>query len=63
LFGAASAVLGHVGAIALPAAFGYESTNTAGMMALMSGLLFFLAVVFGPRHGVLSRLRARISAT
>jgi manganese/zinc/iron transport system permease protein len=59
LFGAISAVLGHVGAIALPAAFGYESTNTAGMMALMSGLLFALAIVFGPRHGILSRLRAR----
>ncbi len=59
LLGAISAVLGHVGAIALPAAFGYESTNTAGMMALMSGLLFALAIVFGPRHGVLSRLRAR----
>jgi manganese/zinc/iron transport system permease protein len=61
LLGAVSAVLGHVGAIALPAAFGYESTNTAGMMALMSGLLFALAIVFGPRHGLLSRLRARNS--
>jgi manganese/zinc/iron transport system permease protein len=57
LFGAVSAVLGHVGAIAIPAAFGYESTNTAGMMALMSGLLFALAVVFGPRRGLLNRLR------
>jgi manganese/zinc/iron transport system permease protein len=57
LFGAASAVLGHVGAIALPAAFGYQSTNTAGMMALMSGLLFALALVFAPRQGILSRLR------
>jgi len=57
LFGAASAVLGHVGAIALPAAFGYQSTNTAGMMALMSGLLFALALVFAPRQGILSRAR------
>ncbi len=50
LFGALSAVLGHLGAIAVPAAFGYESTNTAGMMALTSGLLFALAVVLGPRR-------------
>jgi len=59
LFGTISAVLGHVGAIALPAVFGYQSTNTAGMMALMSGLLFVLAMIFGPRHGVLSRYRRR----
>ena len=57
LFGAASAVLGHVGAIALPAAFGYQSTNTAGMMALMSGLFLALAMVFAPRQGILSRAR------
>ena len=62
LFGALSAVLGHLGAIALPAAFGYESTNTAGMMALMSGFLFALAIVFGPRHGVLSRFLAHRTA-
>jgi manganese/zinc/iron transport system permease protein len=39
LFGAVAAVLGHVGAIGVPAAFGYPSTNTAGMMALVSGML------------------------
>jgi manganese/zinc/iron transport system permease protein len=64
LLGIASAVLGHVGAIAGPAAFGYESTNTAGMMALAAGLLFALAALAGPRHGILSKLfhRGRLSA-
>jgi manganese/zinc/iron transport system permease protein len=55
LFGALSAVLGHIGAVAVPAAFGYESTSTAGMMALMAGLLLALACVAGPRYGLLSR--------
>ena len=57
LFGAASAVIGHVGAIAVPAAFGYESTNTAGMMALTAGALLALACVFAPRYGLISRWR------
>ena len=38
VFGIVSAILGHLGAIAVPAAFGYESTSTAGMMALVSGV-------------------------
>ncbi len=64
VFGIASAVLGHVGAISVPAIFGYESTTTAGMMALAAGLLFALAALFGPRHGILSKLlhRRRLSA-
>jgi manganese/zinc/iron transport system permease protein len=58
--GGLAAVLGHLGAIAIPAAFGYESTNTAGMMALVSGLLLAAAVVLGPRYGLLARwLRPR----
>jgi manganese/zinc/iron transport system permease protein len=44
-FGVSAAVLGHVAALAVPAAFGYASTNTAGMMALMSGLLLLVAIV------------------
>ena len=55
LIAVASAVLGHLGAIALPAAFGYGSVSTAGMIAVACGLLFTLAVLFGPRHGVLAR--------
>jgi manganese/zinc/iron transport system permease protein len=64
LFGAASAVLGHVGAITVPPAFGYESTTTAGMMALASGLLFVFAALCGPRHGIITKLfrRSQLSA-
>lgn len=64
LFGIASAVLGHVGAIAIPPLFGYGSTVTAGMMALAAGLLFVLAALAGPRHGIVTKWlhRARLSA-
>jgi manganese/zinc/iron transport system permease protein len=63
IFGVLAAVLGHLSAIAVPAAFGYESTNTAGMIALVSGCLFFLATLLGPRHGIISKLisQARLS--
>ncbi len=56
LFGAASAVLGHVSAVVVPAALGYDSTNTAGMMALMAGVIFAIAMLAGPRHGVIAKL-------
>jgi manganese/zinc/iron transport system permease protein len=59
VFGSLSAVLGHVGAIVVPAAFGYGSTNTAGMMALVSGLLLCAAILCGPRYGLIARLLAR----
>ena len=52
-----SAVFGHIGAITLPRLIGFEDTNTAGMMAVVSGFLFALSVFFAPRKGVLSRLR------
>ena len=55
LFAAASAVLGHLGAIVVPQLIGYRSTNTAGMMAVAAGLLFTLAVLFAPRYGVLMK--------
>lgn len=44
-----SAWLGHLGAITLPPLIGFEDTSTAGMMAVAAGVLFILAVVFGPR--------------
>jgi manganese/zinc/iron transport system permease protein len=53
IIGAIAAVLGHIGALAVPAAFGYNSTSTAGMIAVSTGLLLALAALFGPRHGVL----------
>lgn len=48
----AAAVSGHIAALAVPTWFGYRSTTTAGMMAVMAGVLFVLAACFGPRHGV-----------
>ena len=63
IFGVLAAVLGHLGAIAVPAAFGYGSTNTAGMIALASGCLFVLATLLAPRHGIISKFitRTRLS--
>ncbi len=52
---AVSAWLGHYGAITLPRLVGFEDTNTAGMMAAVAGGLFFLAVLFAPKKGVVSR--------
>lgn len=53
---ALAAALGHISAIAVPALFGFPSTTTAGMMAVAAGGLFALAVLFAPRHGVVSRI-------
>ncbi len=46
--GVAAAFGGYSGAVAL-------NTSVAGMMAVVAGGLFALAVVFAPRYGVLSR--------
>ncbi|MCG8324966.1 MAG: metal ABC transporter permease [Thiotrichales bacterium] len=68
VIGASAAVLGHIGALTVPAAFGYGSTSTAGMIAVFAGLLLALAALFGPRHGALTnawrqrRLRRRRNA-
>lgn len=59
LVAAASAALGHVGAIIVPQLVGYRSTNTAGMMAVAAGLLFCLAALFAPRYGVLFKFVRR----
>lgn len=63
---AASAALGHVLAIAaVPVLFhklGFAevgAASTTGMMALSSGLLFAVALLFSPRAGVVSRLLDR----
>ncbi len=61
LIGVAAAGLGHLAAITVPTWWGYADTSTAGMMAVMAGLLFLLALLFAPRHGLLSRARARLS--
>lgn len=56
-----AAPLGHWAAITAPGALGYEgvSTSTAGMMAAVAGLLFLVALLAAPRHGLLSGLAHR----
>lgn len=56
-----AAGLGHVSAITVPTWFGYADTNTAGMMAVVAGLLFAGAMMAAPRYGILSRLVHRIA--
>jgi len=53
--GAISAITGHWGAVALPRMIGYSSTSTAGMIAVMSGVILALAIVFSPKQGLLPR--------
>ena len=56
----AGAASGHVAAVVVPDWFGYQSTTTAGMMAVMVGLLFSLALLFAPRQGLVIRwIRSR----
>lgn len=55
IFAVLSAVLGHLSAIAVPAMFGFKSTNTAGMMAVAAGGLLIVAGLFASRKGLLSR--------
>lgn len=57
---AASAVLGHVGAVTVPSWFGMPSTRTAGMMAVAAGLCFGLAMLFAPRQGLVARAIRRL---
>ena len=54
-----SAILGHLSAVFLPHAFGYQSTSTSGMMALCAGMLFFVASLVSPRNGVIVRIVRR----
>ncbi len=63
----AAAILGYMGSIAVPHAFGKSEVNAAGSMAVMLGVLLTLAAVFGLRYGVLatairrSRMARRIA--
>ncbi len=53
LLAGASAVLGHVAALVVPGWLGFAATSTSGMMAVAAGFLFFLALLFSPRGGLL----------
>ena len=59
MFAALSAVLGHLSAITVPGWFGFRDTSTAGMMAVIVGVIFLLAFLFAPRYGMLSRILRR----
>jgi manganese/zinc/iron transport system permease protein len=54
-----AAVLGHLGALTIPAWFGYRSTTTAGMMAVAAGVIFVIASCCSPRHGILMKIARR----
>lgn len=49
----AAAVSGHIAALVVPTWFGFRSTTTASMMAVMAGMLFIIAASLGPKHGVI----------
>ena len=55
----ASGVLGHVSAVLLPRTIGYASTGTAGMIAVVAGVLLLLAIIFTPHDGIVVRLSRR----
>jgi len=55
LLGALAAIIGHVAAVSVPAAFGYGSTLTAGMMAVAAGGLLLGCGLFGPHQGLVIR--------
>ena len=59
ILAAIAAIMGHIGALAIPAWFGYRSTTTAGMMAVAAGVILLFAAALGPRHGVLVKLVRR----
>jgi len=63
LVAVACAVLGHVAAVAIPAALGAQDTSTSGMMAAVAGLLFIGAMLFSPREGVVSKQWQRLKLT
>jgi manganese/zinc/iron transport system permease protein len=54
-FAIAAAVLGHASALTVPQAIGFEDTSSAGAMAAVGGVLFFLSVFLAPRHGLLRK--------
>ena len=56
IIAAVSAASGHVSAIVVPHWFGFGSASTSGMMAVCAGLLFVVASLVAPRHGVLVRI-------
>lgn len=55
IFASLSAFFGHMAAIIVPGWFGLESTNSAGSIAVIAGLMFLIVLVLAPQHGIFSR--------
>jgi manganese/zinc/iron transport system permease protein len=56
IVGAVTAPIGHLGAINIPRLFGIDqATETSGTMAAVLGVLFALAWLFSPKHGLVVR--------
>lgn len=51
----AAATLGYLGSSAVPRAFGKDSVNAAGTIAVTSGLLLVVAILASPSHGIVAR--------
>lgn len=52
---ATSAALGHYSAVTVPRWWGFASTGTSGMIAVVAGCLLVLALIFSPRDGLFMR--------
>ena len=50
-----SAVGGYIAATAVPAAFGADSINAAGSIAVVSGIIVVTAALASPSHGVIAK--------
>ena len=60
VIGSVAASLGHLAAINVPGWLGdVPDTSTAGMMAVMTGVLFLLAWLLAPRHGLFTQILHR----
>lgn len=60
---ALSSLLGHVSALIVPNWFGFESTSTSGMMAVMAGLIFTAVMFCAPRYGILVKKFRKLEPT
>ncbi len=59
LFSILFVVTGHGAAVLLPGYFGFESTNSAGMISVFSGVFFLVLFLFSPSSGVVSACMVR----
>lgn len=53
------ACLGHVASVVIPHAMGFKSANSAAMMAVVSGVLLTIAMVFSPKAGMVAKWFSR----